>query len=251
MNPTAIIQVRLGSSRLPGKVLKKLNGINILDCFLSQLECSKLLKNKIIATTSNPKDTVIVNFAKEHGLEYFIGSETDVLDRFYQCAKEFSINDIVRMTPDCPFIDTIVIDKILNAYMENSFDFVSNTLERTFPFGNDVEVFSFSSLEKSWKEAKKSSEREHVTPFIYNNPNLFSILQVKNPDNLTNFHWTLDRDEDLLFMKSVFQKIQKKPIHIDDILKILKEEPELLKINENTNSYEGYLKSLKRDKDNS
>ena len=166
-------------------------------------------------------------FAKEHGLEYFIGSETDVLDRFYQCAKEFSINDIVRMTPDCPFIDPIVIDKILNAYMENSFDFVSNTLERTFPFGNDVEVFSFSSLEKSWKEAKKSSEREHVTPFIYNNPNLFSILQVKNPDNLTNFHWTLDRDEDLLFMKSVFQKIQKKPIHIDDILKILKEEPEL------------------------
>lgn len=247
MKPTAIIQVRVGSSRLPGKILKKLNGETVLECFFSQLDYSKSLQDKIIATTSNPKDEVIVDFAKDHGLEYFIGSETDVLDRFYQCAKEFSLYDIVRMTPDCPFIDPNVIDKVLNFYVENSYDFVSNTLNRTFPYGNDVEVFSFPTLEKSWKEAKKTSEREHVTPYIYNNPNLFSIAQVENTTDLTNYHWTLDRNEDLLFMKAIYQKLHKKPIFIDDILTVLQKEPKLLKINENTNAYEGYQKSLRED----
>lgn len=247
MKPTAIIQVRMSSTRLPGKVLKKLNGVTVLECFLSQLGYSESLKNIIIATTLNPQDDVIIKFAKEYGIEFFIGSETDVLDRFYQCAKEFSIHDIVRITPDCPLIDPNVIDKVIDFYINNKFDFVSNTLKRTFPYGNDVEIFSFSSLERSWKEAKKSSEREHVTPFIYNNPKLFSISQIQNPSDLTHFHWTLDREEDLMFIKTVYQKIQKRPIYIDDILMILNNEPDILKINENTISYEGYKKSLRDD----
>lgn len=247
MNPTAIIQVRTGSSRLPNKILEKLNGITVLECFFEQLKYSQSLKNKIIATTSNSQDDVIVDFAKENNIEFFRGSETDVLDRFYKCAQEFSIQDIVRMTPDCPFIDPIVIDKVINFYVNNTFDFVSNTLQRTFPYGNDVEVFSFTVLETSWNNAKKPSEREHVTPFIYNNPNLFSIAQVENLENLAHFHWTLDKKEDLMLISAIYQKILKKPILIEDILQILKKNPELLKINENTISDEGYQKSLRED----
>ncbi len=247
MNPTAIIQVRTGSSRLPGKILEKLNGITVLECFFEQLEYSQSLKNKIIATSSNSRDDVIVDFAKENNIEFFRGSETDVLDRFYKCAQEFSIQDIVRMTPDCPFIDPIVIDKVINFYVNNTFDFVSNTLQRTFPYGNDVEVFSFTALETSWKNAKKPSEREHVTPFIYNNPNMFSITQVKYSKNLTHLHWTLDRKEDLMFIRAIYKKIRKKPILIEDILQILKKNPEFLKINENSFSDEGYQKSIQED----
>lgn len=247
MNPTAIIQVRMGSNRFAGKILKKLNKITILECFFEQLEYSQSLKNKIIATSSNSRDDVIVNFAKENNIEFFRGSETDVLDRFYKCAQEFSIQDIVRMTPDCPFIDPIVIDKVINFYVNNTFDFVSNTLQRTFPYGNDVEVFSFTALETSWKNAKKPSEREHVTPFIYNNPNMFSITQVKYSKNLTHLHWTLDRKEDLMFIRAIYKKIRKKPILIEDILQILKKNPEFLKINENSFSDEGYQKSLQED----
>jgi len=247
MNPTAIIQVRTGSSRLPGKILNKLNGITVLECFFEQLKYSKSLKDVVIATTLNSKDEIIVDFAKENHIEFFRGSETDVLDRFYNCAKKFAIYDIVRMTPDCPLIDPNVVDKVINFYKNNKFDFVSNTLQRTFPYGNDVEVFSFTALETAWKNAKKPSEREHVTPFIYNNPNLFSIAQIKNSETLTRFHWTLDRKEDLMFIRAIYQKISRKPIFIEDILEILKKNPEFLKINKNTVSDEGYQKSLRGD----
>ena len=247
MNPRAIIQVRTGSSRLPGKILEKLNGITVLECFFEQLKYSQSINDPIIATTLNPRDDIILDFAKEKHIEVFRGSETDVIDRFYKCAQEFSIKDIVRMTPDCPFIDPSVIDKIINFYVNNKFDFVSNSLERTFPYGNDVEVFSFTALETSWKNSKKPSEREHVTPFIYNNPNMFSIAQIKNSEDLTHFHWTLDRKEDLMFIQAVYKQIHKKPILIEDILQILKKNPELLEINENTISDEGYQKSLRGD----
>ncbi len=244
MNPTAIIQTRMGSNRLPGKVLKKLNGITALECFFSQLEYSKTLKEVIIATTLNPEDDVIVNFAKDNNVKFFRGSSTDVLDRFYKCAKEFSIQDIVRITSDCPLIDPSVVDKVINFYTTNTFDYVSNCIERSFPYGNDVEVFSFCALERAWKNAKKPSEREHVTPFIYNNPNSFSFAQVKNSIDLSHLHWTLDKIEDLTFIRTIYTKIHKKHILISDILLILKENPEILKINENTNPDESYVKSL-------
>ena len=238
----------MGSTRLPGKILKKLNGITALECFLNQLHYSKSLESIIIATTIRSEDDVIVNFAEDHKINYFRGSEHDVLDRFYQCSKFFSIKDIVRITSDCTLIDPTIVDKVVDYYISNSFDYVSNSLDRSYPSGNDVEVFSFSSLESSWLNAKKPSEREHVTPFIYNNPEKFSISQVKHHTNLSHLHWTLDREEDLTLIKKIYNSIDKKPIHLEDILELIKNNPQITNINKNTKSDEGYQKSLIKDK---
>ena len=247
MKPIAIIQVRMGSTRLPGKVLKKLNGITVLESLLNQLNYSKLLNDKIIATTSNSEDDVIVNFCKSKEIKYFRGSQDDVLDRYYNCAKKFSINTIIRITSDCPLMDPQVVDDVIDFYLKNSYDYVNNFYKRTYPYGNDVEIFSLKVLEKVWEKATKPSEREHVTPYIYNNPDEFSLGWIENKENLSEFHWTIDRKEDLIFVQNIFKKISKRPILMKDIIDVIKDDPSLLEINKNTNPNEGYLKSIKEE----
>lgn len=235
MKPVVIIQVRMGSTRLPGKVLKKLNGITVLESLLNQLNYSKLLNDKIIATTSNLEDDVIVNFCKSKEIKCFRGSQDDVLDRYYNCAKKFSINTILRITSDCPLMDPQVVDNVIDFYLKNSYDYVNNFHKRTYPYGNDVEIFSLKVLEKVWEKATKPSEREHVTPYIYNNPDEFSIGWIENKENLSEFHWTIDRKEDLIFVQNIFKKISKRPILMKDIIDVIKDDPSLLEINKNTN----------------
>jgi len=247
MKPIVIIQVRMGSTRLPGKVLKKLNGITVLESLLNQLNYSKLLNDKIIATTSNSEDDVIVNFCKSKEIKCFRGSQDDVLDRYYNCAKKFSINTIIRITSDCPLMDPQVIDDVIDFYLKNSYDYVNNFYKRTYPYGNDVEIFSIKVLEKVWEKATKPSEREHVTPYIYNNPGEFSLGWIENKENLSEFHWTIDRREDLIFVQNIFKKISKRPILMKDIIDVIKDDPSLLEINKNTNPNEGYLKSIKEE----
>lgn len=246
----AIIQARMGSSRLPGKVLMKLNGISVLQCLINQLEFAKLIDEKIIATSINIEDDVIYEFTKSIGIDSFRGSYLDVLDRYYQCAKHFSIQHIVRITADCPLIDPQIIDQTIEFYKKNNFDYVNNFQEKTFPSGTEVEVFSFSTLEKVWKNAKKSSEREHVTSYIYTNPEQFSIGFIKHDEDLSHLHWTVDRTEDLDFVKILYNKISNRPILLVDILKIIKEDPLILEINKNTDPKEGYIKSLQNDINN-
>lgn len=240
MKSIAIIQVRMGSTRLPGKVLKKLNGISVLECLLEQLNHSKLLDDKIIATTTNSEDDVILKLCESNGIKCFRGSQDDVLDRYYQCAKQFSVKTIVRITSDCPLIDPKIIDKVIDYYFNNSYDCVNNYFKRTYPYGNDVEVFSFNILEEAWQKAHTNSEREHVTPYIYNNPDQFSIGWIENKDNFSQFHWTVDRPEDLDFIRAILKKISKRPIFIEDILSVIKEDPSILEINKNTNPEENY-----------
>ncbi len=241
MKPVAIIKVRMGSTRLPGKVLKKLNGISVLECLCDQLNYSRLLNDKIIATTSNSEDDVIVNFCESKGIKCFRGSVNDVLDRYHKCAKKFSINTIIRITSDCPLMDPQVVDDVIDFYLKNSYDYVNNFYKRTYPYGNDVEIFSLKVLEKVWEKATKPSEREHVTPYIYNNPDEFSIGWIENKENLSEFHWTVDRKEDLIFVQKIFKKISKRPILMKDIIDVIKDDPSLLEINKNTNPNEGYL----------
>jgi len=241
MKPIAIIQVRMGSTRLPGKVLKKLNGITILESLLNQLNYSRLLNDKIIATTLNSEDDVIVNFCESKGIKCFRGSVNDVLDRYHKCAKKFSINTIIRITSDCPLMDPQVVDDVIDFYLKNSYDYVNNFYKRTYPYGNDVEIFSLKVLEKVWEKATKPSEREHVTPYIYNNPDEFSLGWIENKENLSEFHWTVDRKEDLIFVQKIFKKISKRPILMKDIIDVIKDDPSLLEINKNTNPNEGYL----------
>lgn len=215
---------------------------------MNQLRYSKLLDNIVVATTTNKNDDIIEELAKTLGVNSFRGNEDDVLDRYYFCAKHFSMEHVVRINGDAPFIDPQIVDKVVAFYKNNCFDYVSNFFKKTFPAGTEVEVFSFETLKKTWKNAKKLSEREHVTPYIYTNPQKFRIGSVENTENISNLHWTVDRKEDLDFVREIYKNINKTPILLSDILNVLKNKPELLEINKNTNSLEGYKKSLENDK---
>lgn len=226
----AIIQARMGSTRLPGKVLMKLDGIPVLKCLIEQLSYSELIDRKIIATSTNPDDDMIVEFAKSLNVESFRGSSLNVLDRYYQCARHFSIKHIVRITADNPLIDPEIIDKVIKVYQKGNFDYVNNFTRRTYPSGTEVEVFSFNSLSKAWKNAKLPYEKEHVTPYIYNNPKKFSIGYVEHDVDLSKFSWSIDRMEDLKFVTALCKEIKKKPILLKDILNVIKKNPSIIKI---------------------
>jgi spore coat polysaccharide biosynthesis protein SpsF len=243
-----IIQARMGSTRLPGKVLMQINNKPMLHYLIKQLEFSKEINEIVIATTNLEEDLKIIKFAKKNNIEFFIGSNDDVLDRYYQCAKEFSFSDIVRITADNPLIDPHIVNKVIRTFKDNTYDYVSNTIVRTFPYGTEVEVFSFNALENAWKNAHKHSEREHVTPFIYKNK--FRIFNVTNKINLSRFRWTVDIPNDLKLVKEIILKNNKFPITTEIILNILKENPDLVKINEKNIQNKKDLKSLKIDEGN-
>ena len=251
MKIAAVIQTRMGSTRYPGKVLEKLNGEKkVLDYVINQLKFSKSIENVIIATTTLKQDDVIVEYAKDNNLKYFRGESLDVLDRYYQCAKEFSLETIVRMTSDCPFLDPTVVDKTVNEFYQSDYDFISNNLIRTYPIGVDTEIFSFETLEKAWKEAKLPSEREHVTPFIKKNDTIFKIHNLENEQQLPIYRITIDRREDLNFLKEIAKNINHEPILMKDIYKVLEMKPKILDLyNDKMNVVEGYNKSLKEDEE--
>ena len=168
----AIIQARMSSTRLPGKVMMTIDGTNTLLYYvITQLQHSKLLDKIIVATTNLQEDDIIVKFIEKMGIGYFRGNSTDVLDRYYQCAKRFSISKIIRITGDNPLIDPSIVDQVIHKFESGLYDYVATQPPRTFPQGTDYEVFSFKALERAWHEAKKPSEREHVTPYFYNHPN--------------------------------------------------------------------------------
>ena len=236
---TAIIQARLNSNRLNKKILLKIENKNLLEHLFSQLSYSTHIDKKIIATTINKIDDEIENFAKLQNITFFRGNPLDVLDRYYRCAKFFNLETIVRISGDAPLIDPSIVDKTIEYYKKNNFDYVSNFFNRSYPIGTEIEIFSFKTLEKCWMNAKKSSEKEHVTPFIYNNPELFKIGHIEYKKNISHLHWTVDQIEDFKFVELIFKKIKKRPILMDDILELLENEPELLEINKNIDPFEG------------
>jgi len=245
-----IVQARMGSSRLPGKTLLKIDDKNtVLEFGINQLTSSNLLDKIIVATTNLKSDDVIENFVKNMNVDVFRGKSNDVLDRYFQCAKHFSIDTIVRITGDNPLVDPTIIDNLIQKFTLNSYDYLSNAHVRTFPYGTEVEIFSFESLEQAWKNAILPSEREHVTPYFYNNSNLFNIHNEKQSNDISNLRWTVDREDDLFLVKSIVSKIIKRPILLGDILNLFSKEPKLFKINETQIRDEGYKKSLEEDKD--
>jgi spore coat polysaccharide biosynthesis protein SpsF (cytidylyltransferase family) len=242
--------VRLGSTRLPKKVFELLDEKNsVLDYVINQTEKSKLIDNIIIATTILNEDDEIVNYALKRKLDYFRGSSNDVLDRYYQCAKKFSVSTIVRITSDCPLVDPNIIDKVITKFQNNSYDYISNVHPITFPIGIAVEVFSFKTLENTWKNSKLPSEREHVTPYIYNHKEKFRTFNVENPKNLSNIRVTIDRENDLTVVRNIVSKIRNRPILMSDILNLYQNEPKLFALNQSYDVNEGYLKSLNEDKE--
>jgi len=244
-----IVQARTGSSRLPKKVLLEIEDKKtVLDFVILQLKSCKNIDKIVIATTDLSEDDIIFNTSKNLNVEFFRGSSDDVLDRYYQCASKFGFSTIVRIPSDKPLIDPQIVDNVIEKYKINSYDYISNFQPYSFPYGIEVEIFSFKALEIAWNNARLPSEREHVTPYIINHQNIFSKYNVKNSKNLSNFRWAVDRQEDLILVRKIVSMIKKRPILLADILSIMNEHPELSEINKKVKRDEGITKSLEEDK---
>ena len=242
-----ITQARTGSTRLPGKVMQKIdNNSTVIDYVINQVKFSKKIEKIIVATTSLAEDDVICEHLDSQKIEFFRGSSEDVLDRYYQCAKKFAMDNIVRITADNPLVDPNIVDLVINEYKNNKCDFATNTLHRTFPYGTEVEVFSFKSLEKAWKNAKKPSEREHVTPFIRDPQNRFILINTEYQEDFSYLRYTVDRIEDLKLVKEIVKNIPTRPVLIQDVIELYKKRPEIFEINKNV-KHDGHLSSLKKD----
>ena len=249
MNVAVIVQARMGSTRLPGKTMMDLDGRPVVWHVFDRVKQSKLINQILLATTTNSEDDILESWAKENNVNCFRGSVDDVLDRYYQAALILQAEVVVRVTGDCPLIDAEVIDRVIKYYLDNKFDYCSNINPATFPDGLDVEVFSFVALEKAWKEATLKSEREHVTPFIWKQPDLFKIGLVKNEVDFSGDRWTLDTANDFEFIKLIMGEIKNRQLkgNMQEVLAILADNPEWTSINNNSQRNEGYAKSIKED----
>lgn len=224
---TAIMQARLGSSRLPGKVLLKVNDKTFLEHAFHRLQLAESIDTAVIATTTEPADEAIANFCESRDWNHYRGSESDVLDRYYQTACLFPADIIVRVTSDCPLLDPSIINEVVNT-VKNDFpntSYASNVLTpRHFPRGLDVEAFTFTSLKKAWIEATLLSHREHVTPFINTQPNIFPQKSISYSENLSHHRWTLDTREDHELLSKILDA-EPAPTNWLKILKLVANNP--------------------------
>jgi spore coat polysaccharide biosynthesis protein SpsF len=218
-----IIQARMGSTRLPGKVMMNVDEKNpVIYYVIKQLQYSKILDNIIVATTNLRQDDIIEDFVNKMGIKCFRGDEKDVLDRYYQCAKKFSFSSIVRIPSDKPLIDPEIVDKLIIKFQSNSYDCVTNCLFPTFPQGNEVEIFSFLALQTAWQNATLDYDREHVTSYFYKNQNKFKIFNVEHSKNISHLKWDVNQASDLDLVRRIVKKIDKRPIVLNDVLKVIK-----------------------------
>ncbi|MEJ2618090.1 MAG: glycosyltransferase family protein [Ignavibacteriaceae bacterium] len=252
---TTVIQARMGSSRLPGKVLLPLAGKPLLVRMVERVKASKYCGRVVVATTYLDIDDPIIDLCKENSIAFYRGHPDDLLDRHLNVGKKYNSNAVVKIPSDCPLIDPAVIDKVIKYYLDNytSFDYVSNLHPPTYPDGNDVEIFSMESIEKAWEEAEKGLEREHTTPYFWENPDKFKIGNVvweTELDYSMSHRFTIDYKEDYNFISNVYDELYDKNniFSLNDILKLLNEKPEIYKINEKyvgVNWYRHHLNELK------
>ena len=249
-NILIISQARYASTRLPGKVLLTIRNKPLLWYLLKRLELVKTPNLIIIATSTSDSNKPLMDYLRELKINYYAGDEIDVLDRFYQTAKHYNGEIIVRITADCPLMDSTLIDRGLEIFLKNNFDYLSNVHPPTFPDGYDIEIFTFKALETSWKNAKLNSEREHVTPFIYNNPKIFSIENFQNDKDISNIRLTVDTKKDFILISKIIENFHDRWTKFDlkDVITFINQNPHLLKINAQYERNEGYFKSLKEDK---
>jgi len=231
----AIIQARTGSTRLPNKIFKLIEGKPLIWHITERVKQAKLVDTVIIATTTNPVDDSVEQWCKENSVAIYRGSENDVLNRYYMAALEFKADVVIRITCDDPFKDPGVIDETVNYFLTHQFDFASNNNPPTFPEGLDVEVMSFKTLETMEQNAATDFEREHVTQYVYKNPEKFSVGNYPFERNLSRLRWTIDTEKDLEMARVVYSKLYPaKPFFTyKDILKLLDEQPEITEINQN------------------
>lgn len=255
MKILTIIQARRGSSRLPDKVLKEILGQPVLLKMLERVNASKLKGQLVVATTQEEQDDAIFELCNANNVLCFRGHSTDLLDRHYRSALEYGAEAVVKIPSDCPLIDPKIIDEVLQYYIShsNEFDYVSNLHPATWPDGNDLEIMSMQALERCWNEASKDFEREHTTPYIWENPDKFRIGAVKwnsGLDYSTSHRWTLDYPEDFEFIKRVYEELypHNSSFSLEDILQLLKQKPDIADINKTHAGeywYKNHLDDLK------
>jgi spore coat polysaccharide biosynthesis protein SpsF len=228
----AIVQARMSSSRLPGKVLMDLGGETVLARVVHRLRRSILVHQIVVATSMSEKDDAVVSECHRIQVQCFRGSEHDVLDRYYRCAKTHATVALVRITADCPVIDSEVVDATIQAFLEDPCDYSSNALVPAFPRGLDVEVFTMAALSRAWREARKPYEREHVTPYLYEHPELFRLVSVQADADYSHYRWTLDTFEDLELLRAIYTRFSN---HDEfgwrEVLRLMQLEPHLAQVN--------------------
>lgn len=231
-------------------MLKEIQGKPLILHVIERAQHSTLLNAIVLATTTRAVDTPLADLVQAQGIPVYRGKCEDVLDRYYQAATQYHADIIVRITGDCPLIDPHVIDQVVQVFLQHHYDYVTNTLHPSFPDGLDVEVFSYETLTKTWKEATLASEREHVTAYVRNHPERFTQYDVKNPVDLSKYRWTVDNQEDLAFVREIYRRLaaKEKIFYMEDILTLLRQDPALREINAGIQRNEGYLRSLKHDK---
>jgi spore coat polysaccharide biosynthesis protein SpsF len=234
MKTVAIIQARMGSSRLPGKVLLDLAGEPMLARVVSRVRRARTLEGFIIATTTEPSDDALAALCDERGWPCFRGSRDDVLDRYYRAARQCGAEVIVRITSDCPLIDPEVIDLVVGEFLRRWPRVQYATTDeprRSFPRGLDTEVFDFASLERAWREDRNPAWREHVTPYLYRRQDLFTLHNVVHHTDCSAYRWTVDTPEDAEFVRRVYESFGHDDFRWQDVLSLLQRRPELREIN--------------------
>jgi len=233
MKIAAIIQARVGSTRFPGKVFADLSGKPFIWHIINRLKFSGKIDEIILATTLNPLDDELENWANFEGVKCFRGSENNVLERFYFASKKFEVDIIVRITADDPFKDPLIIDTVINILLNNNLDFACNNYPPSFPEGLDTEVFTFKSLEKAYSESDDDFEKEHVTQYFYRHPEFFIQNNYSNNENLSHFRWTVDTIEDYNFVKVIYSNLYEsgKIFLMNDILEYINKNPVVLSLN--------------------
>jgi spore coat polysaccharide biosynthesis protein SpsF (cytidylyltransferase family) len=246
----AIVQARVGSSRLPGKALLDIAGRPMIAHVLDRALDIAGVDAAVLATTVAPADDALMDFARRRDIPCTRGSEDDVLDRFHQAVSEHPADVIVRVTADCPLLDPRVSGLVLGEYLRRAgdVDYVSNVHPPTYPDGLDTEVLSREALERVWRDADRPSEREHVTSYIWRNAAAFRVANVATEPSRAHLRWTVDELADLEFVRAVYARLYRGSIFgMEAVLELLAVEPDLIRINAGIDRNEGYVRSLRAD----
>ncbi len=232
MHKVAIVQARMGSSRLPGKVLKMIEGKSMLERVVERVKSASLLDQVVVATTQSEEDLQVVEACKALGVEIFCGDVNDVLNRYCGAAGRYDADLVIRITADCPLIDPDEIDHVLREFLAGDADYASNFIQRTYPRGLDTEVTTRQVLEQAARESSKPYERIHVTPYIYQHPEKFRLLSVTGKEDHSRHRWTVDEPKDLEFIQFVYQAFGGRALFSwKDVIAYLAVHPELIRIN--------------------
>ncbi len=239
----------MGSTRLPGKILKNVKDIPLLEHEINRLRKSKLIDKIVVATTDCAEDNATEELCKKIGVDCFRGNDTDVLDRYYKCSQKYpEYKTIIRITGDCPLIDEKVVDEVINFFNNGEYDYASNIEfgKHGYPDGINAEILTRKALEKSWKDAKLKSEREHVTLYIRNNPSLFKSGHISSKEDLSHYRLTVDNPEDFEVIKFLMETVGTDAGY-KTYVETLDKNPDIINKNAHIKRYEGLKKSIKND----